>query len=282
MAIGHSLECPNGIFGEWYKAGVPQLTRHSKLSISFYHASRIKPIVIYVTGRAEDSIAAKRSPAANIRGNTMDEPLTLDCKGLACPQPVLETKRVIEGSEASQIRIIVDNYTSRENVTRFAVNQGFQVDVNEQPGEIYEIMVTRSPRVTPTPGPVVRESAPVPEQAPAQLEPKSVVYIGSATIGKGDDELGAKLMRGFLRTWIDMEPKPWRMIFINGGVKLTSIDEEAAEAVSMLQEQGVEALSCGTCLEHFGLTDKLKVGKITNMYEVLETLNQASKVISPD
>jgi selenium metabolism protein YedF len=212
----------------------------------------------------------------------MNQPITLDCKGLACPQPVLETKRVIEGGEASQIRIIVDNYTSRENVTRFAVNQGFQVDVNEQPGEVYEIIVTRSPEVFPMSAPAVQESAPASEPAPAQRKPKNVVYIGSAYIGSGDDELGAKLMRGFLRTWIDIEPKPWRMIFINGGVKLTTIDEEAAEAVSMLQEKGVEALSCGTCLEHFGLTDKLKVGKITNMYEVLDTLNQASKVMSPD
>jgi selenium metabolism protein YedF len=212
----------------------------------------------------------------------MEELLTLDCKGLACPQPVLETKRVMEGGDASQIKVIVDNYASRENVTRFAINQGFQVDVNKRPGEVYEIIVTRAPDGALSSATTVRAGAPVSEPELTPAAPKSVVYIGAATIGKGDDELGATLMRGFLRTWIDIEPKPWRMIFINGGVKLTTIDEEAAEAVSMLQEKGVEALSCGTCLERFGLQDKLKVGKITNMYEVLDTLNQASKVISPD
>ncbi len=85
-----------------------------------------------------------------------------------------------------------------------------------------------------------------------------------------------------MRTLIDIEPKPWRMIFINSGVKLTTLDEEAAEAIGLLQERGVEILSCGTCLEFFGLKDKLKVGKITNMFEVIESLYKATKVISPD
>ena len=79
-----------------------------------------------------------------------------------------------------------------------------------------------------------------------------------------------------------MDQKPWRMIFINAGVKLTTLDDEAVEAVSMLEERGVEVLSCGTCLQFFGLEDKLRVGKVTNMYEVIESMNSASKVISPD
>jgi selenium metabolism protein YedF len=89
-------------------------------------------------------------------------------------------------------------------------------------------------------------------------------------------------MRGFLRTWIDVEPRPWRIIFINSGVKLTTIDDEAVEAVSLLEERGVEVLSCGTCLEHFGLSDKLRAGRVTNMFEVIESLQDAAKVVSPD
>ena len=89
-------------------------------------------------------------------------------------------------------------------------------------------------------------------------------------------------MRGFLQTLVDVQPLPWRIIFINSGVKLTTVDEGAAEAVSMLEQKGVEALSCGTCLQHFQLEDKLKVGRVTNMFEVVETFNKADKVISPD
>ena len=72
------------------------------------------------------------------------------------------------------------------------------------------------------------------------------------------------------------------MIFINSGVKLTTVDEEGAEAISMLEEKGVEILSCGTCLQHFGIEDKLRVGKVTNMFDIIESLNAAAKVISPD
>ena len=122
-------------------------------------------------------------------------------------------------------------------------------------------------------------ACPVPQ---ADTGVRNVVYVGTDRMGAGDDVLGQKLMRGFLRTWIDCNPKPWRMIFINAGVKLTTVDEEAAEAVSLLEENGVEILSCGTCLQHFNLEDKLKVGKTTNMFEVIESLNAATKVISPD
>jgi selenium metabolism protein YedF len=100
-------------------------------------------------------------------------------------------------------------------------------------------------------------------------------------MGRGSEELGKKLLRGFLRTWLDSEQKPWRIIFINSGVRLTTLDGEAVEALELLAKRGVEILSCGTCLEHFRLGDSLRVGRITNMYEIVETLCAAAQVISP-
>jgi len=209
----------------------------------------------------------------------MNEVVTVDARGLACPQPVLETKRVLDEAAADRLVVLVDNMTSRENVSRFARNQGCEVDVIEVGSDVHEIRIRRS---GPAPAPDDREEllpCPVPE---AGRPIRNVVYVGTDCMGKGDDELGRKLMRGFLRTWIDVEPKPWRMIFINSGVKLTTIDDEAVEAVALLAEKGVEILSCGTCLQFFGLEDQLEVGSATNMYEVIETLNAANKVISPD
>jgi selenium metabolism protein YedF len=209
----------------------------------------------------------------------MNNIITVDARGLSCPQPVLETKKAFEESEALQLRVLVDNVTSKENVRRFASNQGCEVQVQDLGAEQYEIHVKR-----PTgeiAGQAVEELLPCPAPQ-ARVGVKNVVYVGNSSMGRGDEALGAKLMRGFLRTWIDVTPAPWRMIFINSGVKLTTVDEEAAEAVSLLEERGVEVLSCGTCLEHFGLTDKLKVGRVTNMFEVIESFNSASKVISPD
>jgi selenium metabolism protein YedF len=202
------------------------------------------------------------------------EIIEIDVRGLSCPLPVMETKKVIEASSADVFQVLVDNETSRENVARFARNLGCDVEVNEKGENAFQIDIRRVAPLKPTPEPVA-----APEPAP---QSKVVLYIGGATMGRGDDELGLKLMRGFLRTQIDCEPKPWRIIFINSGVKLTTVDDEAVEAVSLLAEHGVEALSCGTCLQHFGIEDKLRVGRVTNMYEVIETMNAAGKVISPD
>jgi selenium metabolism protein YedF len=206
----------------------------------------------------------------------MADILTVDARGLACPQPVLETRRALEQSAGGKLRVLVDSETSRENVSRFARNQGCRVEVSGR-GKQFEIVIARDGE--PSTEEELTPSA-IPVEHPDEI--KNVVYIGNNCMGKGDDELGAKLMRGFLRTWIDVTPKPWRMVFINSGVKLTTVDDEAVEAVSLLEEKGVEILSCGTCLQHFGLEDRLKVGKVTNMYEVIDSLNCASKVISPD
>lgn len=207
----------------------------------------------------------------------MTNVVTVDARGLTCPQPVLETRRALEESEGIHFRVLVDNDTSRENVTRFARNQGCDVKIRDC-GDQFEIMIERGAEL-----PRVQEGLlPCPLPSQQVSKPRNVVYVGNDCMGKGDDDLGVKLMRGFLRTWIDISPKPWRIIFINAGVKLTTTDDEAVEAIALLEEKGVEVLSCGTCLQHFGLADKLRAGKVTNMYEVIETLNRASKVFSPD
>ncbi|MFH1115475.1 MAG: sulfurtransferase-like selenium metabolism protein YedF [Pseudomonadota bacterium] len=209
----------------------------------------------------------------------MNEILKVDARGLACPQPVLETKKVLDEGRERYFAVLVDNSTSKENVSRFAKNQGCEVEVQDLGGDQFEITVSR---LSYQPVPEHAEEllpCPIPE---AVTRGRNVVYIGKDGMGTGSDELGAKLMRGFLRTWIDVNPKPWRMIFINSGVRLTTVDEESTEAILLLEEHGVEILSCGTCLQHFGLEDQLKVGKATNMFEVIESLNSATKVISPD
>jgi len=209
----------------------------------------------------------------------MNNILRVDARGLACPQPVLETKRVLDEGKERHFVVLVDDPTSKENVSRFARNQGCEVEVQELRGDQFEITVSCLSHQPVPERPEKTLPCPLPDVA---ARDRNVVYIGKDRMGTGDDELGAKLMRGFLRTWIDINPKPWRMIFINSGVRLTTVDEEATEATLLLQEKGVEILSCGTCLQHFGLENDLKVGKVTNMYEVIETLNSATKVISPD
>lgn len=209
----------------------------------------------------------------------MTDILTVDARGLTCPQPVLETKRVLEETSSNLLKVLVQGYTSRENVSRFARNRGCEVEVHEKDNDEFEITLRRAGSEIARNEQEDLLPCPMPEQL---HDGKNLVYVGNNCMGRGDDELGQKLMRGFLRTWIDVSPRPWRMVFINSGVKLTTIDEEAVEAISMLEEKGVEILSCGTCLQHFGIEDKLRVGKVTNMFEIIESLNAAAKVVSPD
>ncbi len=204
----------------------------------------------------------------------------IDARGLTCPQPVLETKKALDEGLSDNLLVLVDNSVSKENVARFARNQGCTVDVRETSNGIFEIRVNRTDANEPERPVEPLLPCPVPTAQPAN--DKMLVYVGTNCMGSGDKTLGTKLMRGFLRTLIDVEPRPWRMVFINSGVHLTTIDEEATEAVAMLEQKGVEVLSCGTCLQHFGLVDKLKVGRDTNMFEVIESLQGAGKVISPD
>ena len=208
----------------------------------------------------------------------MNDISTIDARGLACPQPVLETKKGLERVVSGSLRVLVDNTTAKENVSRFARNQGCEVEVQESDSEQFSITILKCGE---PPEPAAQQellACPAPQAQPV----RNVVYIGNNCMGRGDDDLGAKLMRGFLRTIIDSTPLPWRMVFVNSGVKLTTIDQEALEAIALLEEKGVEVLSCGTCLEHFELKDKLGAGKVTNMFEIIESLNSATKVISPD
>jgi selenium metabolism protein YedF len=209
----------------------------------------------------------------------MNDKQLVDTRGLACPQPVLETKRVLEGGLSNNFIVLVDNFTAKENVSRFARNQGCQVTVEEKAHNEFSIYVRAEGEIDAPESQEDLLACPAPSLSQAR---GSVVYIATDSMGVGDRELGSKLIRGFLRTLIDVPPLPWRMIFINAGVKLCALDEEAIDAISMLEQRGVEVLACGTCLQHFNLEDNLQVGKSTNMFEVIQSLSEASKVISPD
>ncbi len=109
---------------------------------------------------------------------------------------------------------------------------------------------------------------------------KTALVLLTDTLGQGDLDLGRKLMLGFLRTTLDTSPRPWRLVLLNHGVRLAAVDEVAVDVLNLLVEAGVEVVACGTCLEHLGLTDRLRAGRVTNMFEIVETLNEAAKVIS--
>ncbi|TFG91295.1 MAG: sulfurtransferase-like selenium metabolism protein YedF [Syntrophobacterales bacterium] len=189
--------------------------------------------------------------------------LEIDARGLACPQPVIMTKKAIEAGK--DCVVIVDNEAARENVCRMAKSQGCEADVKEQNG-CFRISVTRGTDRK------IKESA-----VPAAGH--TVVVFPSDCMGKGDDELGNILIRGFLHTLGEISPRPDVMIFFNAGVKLTADTSEVLEDLRALEKAGTRLLVCGTCLDFFGLKDKLQAGMISNMYDIAEIMLSAGRIV---
>ena len=194
---------------------------------------------------------------------------TVDCRGMSCPQPVLETKKALAAAGAEEVRVLVDNPGSKENVRRFAESQGYNVNIMEEK-DVFTLRLQKAGAA---------KEAPMPEEKKAPGETNLVVFIESDSIGRGSEELGKILMRSFLHTLAEAEYKPAKIILVNGGVKLTCEGSEVPEDLRQLSRQGTEILSCGTCLDFFGLKNKLQVGRISNMYEILSSLAQAGKVL---
>lgn len=193
----------------------------------------------------------------------------VDCRGLACPQPVIETRKAMTAAE--EITTIVDNDTARMNVSRMASKEGYVVEVEERDDGIY-LHISKE-GVTP-------EGAVAPTPMAERTTGPAVVLIPSDAMGRRNEELGDILIRSFLHTLNEIEPLPATMIFINTGVKLTVEGSPVLEDLQALEQRGVGILSCGTCLGYFELKEKLAVGEISNMYSIAEALLAAGNVVS--
>jgi selenium metabolism protein YedF len=193
----------------------------------------------------------------------------IDCRGLACPAPVLKAKDAIDKEGLDEFTVIVDNEAARQNVSRFLESQGFNVSV-DQNGDVYKISGKKEGK----------ECQVCSLEDPAHETQKIMVMVTSDCLGRGDDELGSMLMGGFLKTLKEMGDDLWRLVFLNNGVKLTVEGSTVLSPLNDLKKQGVPILVCGTCLNHFNLLDKLQVGEITNMLDIVTSMQVADKVIS--
>ncbi len=196
----------------------------------------------------------------------------IDCRGLACPAPVLKTKEMIEQEKPETLTVIVDNEAAKQNVTRFMEHQGLAVSVREEGSEFH---VTGRTKEGATPA-----TAPVKDVAAEAEEQKIMVMVATDRMGYGDDELGAKLMVSFLKTLKEMGGALWRLVFVNNGVKMTISESEVLPVLKELEDEGVYILVCGTCLTHFKLLEKKMVGETTNMLDIVTAMQLADKVVN--
>ncbi|MDF2568799.1 MAG: selenium metabolism protein YedF [Sporomusa sp.] len=193
----------------------------------------------------------------------------VDCRGLACPLPVINTKKAVEEATTGRITIIVDNDVAKSNVIKFATSMGFGAAVEEQAGHHYITIVKGA----------VQPIAAVSDESICAPQTCSQVYlITQNTLGHGSDELGAVLMKSLMTTLLESKPQPAALLFINSAVKLTVQGSPVLEQLKTLAQRGVSLLSCGTCLDYYQLKAELAVGEITNMYTILETISSSKTV----
>ncbi len=196
----------------------------------------------------------------------------LNCRGQACPAPVMQVRDLLAAEKPNAIAVIVDNEAARENVSRFLAHQGFQVSVEELGGDF---------KVTGTAGETACEVMSEAELAGvAGAARKILVMVGRDRLGHGDDTLGAGLLLNYLKTLKEMGPDLWRLVFVNNGVKLTAAGSEAVPVLQELVAGGVSILVCGTCLNHFRLLEKKEVGETTNMLDIVTSQQVADSVIN--
>ena len=204
--------------------------------------------------------------------------IALDCRGLACPGPVLRCKECVEKQSPNTLTITVDNQPARENVTRFLTMRGYSVTASAQADGISVLQAAM-------PGQLDPPAAPPPATAPnldvstPNAAARTAAFITADTVGRGDPELGEKLMLNFLGTLPELGDRLWRIILVNGGVKLSTIGHPALAKLQALAASGVSILVCGTCLDFFGILDQKAVGETTNMLDVVTSLDMADKVI---
>jgi len=205
-------------------------------------------------------------------------PITLNCEGEPCPNPVLRCKRVIADPATQEIRVIVDNEAAKENVSRFLTSQRWVVDAIRQDGRLWTIEarpVSDAPGKAATPG--VQDP---PQAACPVCGHRILVFLTSDVIGRGDDALGARLMQNFITTLPELGDALWRIIMLNGAVRLATAQNPVIDKLKSLEAAGVSILVCGTCLEHFQLMDQKIVGQVTNMLDVVTSQQVADKVIT--
>ena len=190
----------------------------------------------------------------------------VDARGMACPMPVINTKKVLEAIEEGSVTTFVDNEAAKDNVIALANSMGCGVDVQHE-GNEYRIQITKK-----------GTNINLGEQT-ADTD-NTTIFISSSEMGRGSSELGDILMKSFMFTLVESEKAPQTILFVNGGVYLTCENSPVLDHLVNLQNRGVEILSCGTCLDYFKLKEKLAVGQITNMYTIYEKMNTADKVIS--
>lgn len=198
----------------------------------------------------------------------------IDAKGLLCPRPLILTKKTLQSIQTGErFMIVVDNATARDNILHYLADNGDGA-ISQALGSSFEITVTKQGTSD-----LPSDAYCTPHRQPTRSG--HIIVIKNNKMGQGSEELGAILIQGFINTIKEISPLPEKIIFYNAGVKLAAEGSPVLPSLLELEAQGVELLSCGTCLDYYQLKTVLQVGKISNMYTLMEAMTNASLIIEP-
>lgn len=204
--------------------------------------------------------------------------IQVNAMGDACPIPVVKTMNALKELKGpGQVETLVDNEVAVQNLTRLANQRGCGVKSEKLGDKQFKVTLTVGGGAQPMEETAEEFTCSV----PAENRKKVVAVIASDKMGEGSDELGKVLMKGFLYALSQQETLPATILFYNGGAKMTCENSPALEDLKSMEAQGVEILTCGTCLNHYGLGEQLKVGQVTNMYVIAEKMTQADLIVKP-
>lgn len=205
--------------------------------------------------------------------------IRVNALGDACPIPVVKTKNAIkELGGSGVVETLVDNEIAVQNLTKMANQKGYGVKSEKLAPNQFKVTMAIEGAALP--------SAPEePQEEACLVQPKQgwnvVVVVDSPEMGQGSEELGKALMQSFFYALTQQDELLKTLLFYNGGASLTCEGSPALEDLKSLEAQGVEILTCGTCLNFYGLTEKLQVGEVTNMYSIAEKLTGADLIVKP-
>ncbi|MDR2071802.1 MAG: sulfurtransferase-like selenium metabolism protein YedF [Treponema sp.] len=192
----------------------------------------------------------------------------INALGKPCPIPVIEARKALRKTPAGEtVRILVDNDISRQNLEKMAGGLGCPSSFEKQDDGNILVTITNTPAANPAPSGGGGSGG-------------LVVAIGKNTMGQGDDDLGAILIKAFIYSLTEMDNPPETLLFFNSGVKLTTQGSTVIADLQKLESRGTIVSSCGTCLDFYGLKEKLAIGNVTNMYAIASAMGEAGRLIN--
>lgn len=210
---------------------------------------------------------------------------TIDCIGQVCPIPVIRTKKALQamGEAGGVVTVLVDNDLSRQNLQKMANGMGLQNEYVQKENSVIEVTIVMGEGCAvdqQATSPSLNTSATSNSNSDPNPNTGIVVAIGRDTMGEGSQELGKILIKGFIYSLKELTPTPTHILFFNSGINLATSDSNSLEDLRELEKSGTSILICGTCTNYYGVSEKIGVGEITNMYGIVTAMAGAKRVIN--